>query len=118
MSIYGCGSSGSGKDASESCEDLCDRANKCDFDDFDKGFCNDICDEIDDGEDEVDNRCEDAVIDLLDCAEKLSCEELAGIDFEDIDDFLDSILVELEACIDEIEELLDECEDDFGEADG
>ncbi len=117
LSMYGCGSSGGGggKDASESCEDLCDRVDKCAFEGFDKGLCNDICDEIDDEEGEVDSGCEDAIIDLFDCGEKLSCEELATLDFEGIDEFLFSVLEEFEACFDEVDDLIDECEDDFGE---
>lgn len=64
--------SGGGTDPSDACEDLCDRLNKCEFEGgFDKGGCLDICDEIADEEDDVSGNCQDAIIDLFECGEKL-----------------------------------------------
>ncbi|MBW2390769.1 MAG: hypothetical protein JRG89_20390 [Deltaproteobacteria bacterium] len=106
---------GGGTDPSDACEDLCDRVNKCENEgDFDKGGCLDICDEIADEEDNVDGGCQDAIIDLFECGEDLSCVELEGIDFSAIESAMDLILLRVEGCIEESDAVRRKCEDDLG----
>lgn len=113
LSIYGsaCRDGSSGPDASEACEDLCDAAADCEFDGFDAGACSGLCDEIDDGEDDVSGNCEEAIAELLECASGVTCEALENID--EIEDAGELITLELENCLDEAEQVRDECEDEL-----
>lgn len=103
--------SGGGTDPSDACEDLCDRVNKCEPEGFDKKGCLDICDEIADEEDDIKDRCQDAVIDLFECGEDLSCNEIELVDFSEILDALDLISIRIEGCLDESDVVFDKCFD-------
>ena len=102
LSMFGAScSGGGGTDAAEACEDFCDRVDDC-FDDFPKGECDAECDDIDD-DDDIDGDCDDAIKDLFQCAEDLTCDTFVELDsLED--------LFFLEECADEVGDVFDECD--------
>lgn len=112
--VVGCSGGGSEDDASNACDDLCDRYEDCLVDIFDGDVCKPICDEVDDLEGSVSDKCEVAIAELFNCAESKSCDELkADIDPEMIDDALDLIEAIFTDCEDEAEDVVNKCEDDL-----
>lgn len=123
---FGCQPEAGTGDASDSCEALCDEYSECSIDGFDDEVCAAICEVVGDLEDEVSDGCEEAVVDLFECGEGLTCEEIESFDFHDLDDlddlddfddlgdFIDDVADGLidDECEEEAEEVEDECDDD------
>ncbi|MBW2295329.1 MAG: hypothetical protein JRG94_23925, partial [Deltaproteobacteria bacterium] len=59
--VVGCSSGGSEDDASNACDDLCDRYEDCLLDIFGGDLCKPICNEVDDLEGSVSDKCEVAI---------------------------------------------------------
>lgn len=110
----GCSGGGSEDDASNACDDLCDRYEDCLLDIFDGDVCDPICDQVNELERDVSDNCEAAIAELFNCAESKSCGELEDdIDPEMIGSALDLIKAIFTDCEDEAKDVADECEDEL-----
>lgn len=113
LALFACkGGGGDEDDASQQCENLCERLDDC-VEGFPEGDCRDFCDEVDDEESDLSNSCEEAVAGIFGCIADFACieiEELAELEIEGIEDF--AIFAE-EQCEDEVADLIDDCDIDI-----
>jgi hypothetical protein len=103
---FACNGGGGSADPSEACFGFCDQVDDCDEDIFAGTLCEDICDAVDDLESEVSGDCEDAIVELFECAEDQSCDELGTLEADDVSSLL---TFAFDDCEDEVDEVGDEC---------
>jgi hypothetical protein len=112
LMAFGCNNGGSRSEAGKACDDFCDgSADECTT--FDPRNCETACDQLDKLDDDLSRRCEDAIVDLFDCLDNSTCDELNGTFtppilslgnfFEQLDDL----------CQTEEEDVKDQCAGDF-----
>jgi hypothetical protein len=82
--LSACGDSGGSsdpKDASEACENFCDRLGDCEVEGFEgeKDDCDEYCENVDEEENEVWKNCEEAAAALFNCVVDLKCSELSDV---------------------------------------
>jgi hypothetical protein len=85
FTLNACGGSG-GSDAEliAICKDLCDRLDECETDfstNTGEVVCGEICEDLENAEDQIPSSCQDAMVTTLECTYALSCDTLDDLDF-------------------------------------
>jgi hypothetical protein len=75
LMALGCDNGGSRSAAGKACDDFCDgTSEECNT--FDSRNCEVACDQLDKLDDDLSRRCEEAIVDLFDCLDNETCEDL------------------------------------------
>jgi hypothetical protein len=112
LTAFGCDNGGSRSDASQACVDFCDgTSEECGT--FDVQNCEIACDELDRLDDDLSRGCDDAIVDLFDCLDNETCDDLNANFTEPIEN-LGNFFVQLDdLCEDEEEDVIGQCAGDF-----
>jgi hypothetical protein len=112
LTAFGCDNGGSRSAASRACVDFCDgTSEKCDT--FDLQNCEIACDELDRLDDDLSRGCDDAIVDLFDCLDNETCDDLNENFTEPIEN-LENFFEQLDGlCPVEDDEVKAKCGPDF-----
>ena len=112
LTAFGCDNGGSRSAASRACVDFCDgTSEECDT--FDLQNCEIACDELDRLDDDLSRGCDDAIVDLFDCLDNETCDDLNANFTEPIEN-LGNFFVQLDGlCPAEEGNVTGECANDF-----